>query len=100
MQEFSESILSTILSYAGLTLSNWTRKWLVYANSTEPGQPEQVIRTVWLGSIMLAGQLQVLNIPKKWQKSMDSSKNGRWTRPFKKFSKLRVKIVMPILDGK
>ena len=63
------------------------KKWLAFATSIEPGQTAHI--AVWSGFILLADQLLYLILISQ-RIIMDSSKNERWTSPFKKFSRLRV----------
>ena len=53
---------------------------------------------VWPGSILLAEQLQIL-ILNSLKIVMESSKNGSWISPFKKYSRLRVKTYPSIKEN-
>ena len=68
---------------------------IVFATSIEPGQPAYLCSLTWLYTVGAYLELQVLIlIPLKM--IMDSSKNGMWIIPFKKFSRLRLNSIVMI----
>ena len=71
----------------------WNKKSLDYATSIEPDQTAQMCRLAWLYTVGWPTSSSHLDIPKM---IIDSSKSGRWTSPFQKFSRSPFNIIMYI----
>ena len=90
--EFQEKWSSALLQHfpaKNLTSANsltlihsLNRKWLVFATNVEPDHPAYPCSLTRLYTVFIMVSLKMI---------MDSSENGRWIIPFKKFSRLRVK---------
>ena len=76
-------------------LSCWKQKWLVFATSIEPGQPAHLNSLTRFYTVGWLTSRSHLDIPKM---KMDSAKNRRWIILFQKFSRLRVKRVLFLIE--